>query len=481
MKIKNMKTAELYKRCLAAKQLESYAELCEIMQEFDELKKYEQRRSSTMKAAFEISHDKSPKFPNPVNTLLDKYLPIAAKGDMSFFKTKEFKDSLQTLSPSIQSNIESHLQNYCIASIKFNEYKTADAEFNKCIIKKSNGTPSFSKENFEKFKNKMYNMRAFSFAKFNSDFEKHSAVNIAHDHYIIYQSALKKIEEFQPNMTLSKSFKNVTPATFGANIQGIKRTTGEKLYEDSKKYSAKASQHRKIRKILAAGLATIILTSGAGAFFNSQYQDAVDYKETTIDTANKLLISKETKQNIETARELLENLKNNQNPSKEDFYELLNLMDDNLDDLCSDLLKVAIKDELPDISKKITNIETIYNDRNASTNSDDLLQVTYEGDYGIEKSLIFSVNPEFNLFLSSDETNPITLERKVDNLKSSLYGAYDSSSSLKQRGEKQDKLIKEIENIQKKIELMAAKQISIDKNFQGDYSAKLEENDYDER
>ena len=228
MRIMGKRSVELYKRCLAAKQLETYSKLCDIMDVFNELEIDEDRKNNKM-ASFSALADGKKSLPstkpNNVSLLLKKYIPQASAGDLSFLETAEFKKMLSKIpDDSDKKEITEGLKKYSEASTMHRHFREADEAFSKCFAKKRDGNVSISHKRLKAYQeDARIGVFSTEVKSFENNFRRHSRTYLGHSHFCIASRALARIAVTHPEMANSDSFRKISPETYDATIKGFYR------------------------------------------------------------------------------------------------------------------------------------------------------------------------------------------------------------------------------------------------------------------
>lgn len=382
MRIMGSRSANLYKRSLAAKQLEAYADLCEVMEEFSALRAEHARKQARLAGFDEILSDgKAPKQPNVVDSLMKKYIPYAVENGTSFLTDPDFiAKETDGLSEAEFDRLSECFRKYSRFSDIHSSFRDAEAAFNNCVANKK-GELVIRKKELKAYQEAVKAGRfSKAVSKFESNFEKHSRTYIGHEHYKITTKSLSRIALTHPEMVDRESFKRITPGTYDANIKGVYREKSKdpkKTYEALSEYEDKVPGKLKealythtlgkrftgqsIKKLLLTG--AVILMVAAPVIHGAQYSQ--DYAAVTIKNAEEqgydLYISNETKAQLKQAEKTLEEMKKSKDfPSVEELKGLNNLIDDNMNLIIGDLATRAVLDARPDW--KVNKVKTGYND-----------------------------------------------------------------------------------------------------------------------
>lgn len=399
MRIMGARSANLYKKSLAAKQFEAYADLWEVMEKFSALRAEYAKKQARLAGFDEILSDgKAQKQPNVVDSLMKKYIPYAVEGDLSFLTDPDFfGKETEGLSAKETDYLSECFREYEKISRIHSGFRDAEAAFNNCIAKTKKGEIIIKKKELKAYQEAVKAGRfSKEVSKFESNFEKHSRTYIGHEHYKIYTKSLARIALFHPEMVEKESFKRISPGTYDSSIKGFYKPKDiKKTYEALSEYEDTAPGRLKealythtlgtrftgdaqtIKRILAAAGVVIYL---GGVVVPAIHQNQISNSitaENAQEQGYNLYISNETKEQLKLATESLDALKKNVEyyPTIEELKSLNSLIDNNMNLIVGDLATQAVLDAKPDW--KVNKVKTAYNDY-AAKDGDPSNSVTIE-------------------------------------------------------------------------------------------------------
>lgn len=486
MKVKNPKTAELYRYGLYVEQLKSYAELSQIMQEFNKIYAFEKAEQQRKERAFSEKSDSD----YSVDEFLKKYLQRVSMGDTTFFNSEEFKMDLGMIPPAITDQTIKNLRQYAYSSQNFLHLKEADKLFKNCIKTDENhNVTEFHQNRFEHFQKSMRKSSKL-FSRFDKAIENNSYTNIASYYgkmakasaYTIdqiygteYLSKLEQHEKFNPAI---KGFFN--PERFSEAIQTLseeEKTTSQKFYEKLGKFY---TGHKKdFQRAAAAALAIYAIYSGV-----SIAHEVKEYNNINIENAEEngfdLQIRKSTSEKLKQDRESLENLRNSDEfPTQDQIQDFRTQLDDDISLVISDLATSAIKRDYPNLT--VISVENSYNIRQANSGDNrDSVIINYLDENGEQQVVTITnfFNDNFFTELSgntiqgtfSDEINLGTFTNS-DSIFEELYKkAFDADLPFDERGKHMDNIINLFDEILTRTENVAAKNPDLFINPKGIFS-----------
>lgn len=468
MRIMGSRSANLYKRSLAAKQLEAYADLCEVMEEFSALRAEHAKKQARLAGFDEILSDgKAPKQPNVVDSLMKKYIPYAVENGTSFLTDPDFiAKETDGLSEAELDRLSECFRKYSRFSDIHSSFRDAESAFDSCLSKTKKGEVVINKKNLKAYQEAVKAGRfSKAVSKFDSNFEKHSRTYIGHEHYKIATKSLARIALTHPEMVDRESFKRISPGTYDANIKGVYREKAKdpkKTYEALSEYEDKVpgklkealythtlgkrftGDAKQIRKVIATFL---IAAAIVGATIPAA-QYSQNYNSVTVQNAQEqgydLYISQETKDQLRLAEETLEAMKDSKDfPSVDELKGLNNLIDNNMNLIIGDLATRAVLDAKPDW--KVNKVKTAYNDY-AAKDGDPSNSVTieYVDEKGNTQTTVVTNFSNPNLLHSIAQAfdgKNTTLEETFDSERAydreffDLLDVYTSSSNVTDRAE----------------------------------------------
>lgn len=398
MKVKNEETAKFYKQCLAARELEAFAKLCECSDVFDALQIQNQeiieRKDSVID--FSLSEDSEHSniapvsTPNSVSLFLEKYRKQISQGKLDPSSDKEFLQDLKSTPSNMQEAILETSKKYALYSKVRNSFQEASSEFDSTLLRsRKTGKISVDRKKLEEF-NKDIKRNPY-LKKFQNNFEAHSRTYLGCEHYKRVERALAPIALSHPEITNSKSIRQL-PKMYGSeirqamsirhqhtleNLANYKKKTPGKIKEGI--YSIGKSFKPSGKSLAALALAGAITIGGYSTIVRPAQEYTNEFNNINIENALEngydLKISNDTLTKIKSAREMLDTLKNSQNlPDRVQLQELRDLIDDNMDLIFSDLVPQAIEAEK---DWQVTSVETEYDQSRARDGSEDQIVVEY--------------------------------------------------------------------------------------------------------
>lgn len=467
MRIMGSRSANLYKRSLAAKQLEAYADLCEVMEEFSALRAEHAKKQARLAGFDEILSDgKAPKQPNVIDSLMKKYIPYAVENGTSFLTDPDFiAKETDGLSEAEFDRLSECFRKYSHFSDIHSSFRDAEAAFNNCVANKK-GELVIRKKELKTYQEAVKAGRfSKAVSKFDSNFEKHSRTYIGHEHYKIATKSLARIALTHPEMLERESFKRITPGTYDANIKGVYR---EKSKDPKKTYEALSEYEDKVpgklkealythtlgkrftgdAKSIKKVMATVLLAAAIAGATIPAAQYSQNYSAVTVQNAEEkgfnLYVSQATQDQLELARKTLDAMKESKDfPSVEELKGLNNLIDDNMNLIIGDLATRAVEDAKPEW--KVNKVKTGYNDYAAKTGDpSNSVTIEYVDEDGNTQTTVVTNFSNPNLLhgiaqafdgenTTLDET--FSSERAYDKEFFDLLEVYTNSSSVTDRAE----------------------------------------------
>ena len=490
MKIKNAEKAMFFKKCIAAMQLATYAELASITEEFNELIVEEDKKNSTF---LDIGIGTKNPENNKVKMFLKKYLPLASNGNLDFFiDSSTFQEKLSEFPSHTQSIILENLKKYSKYSIAHSEFKELDEQVSACFSKKNNKT-YFSRKKFKELEKKLSVPSNSSSSKFYKNFSKHSKSFLGWKHYKIATTALNKISNININDSILKNANSITPEAFNANIRGFYNpklhsknidslsddekpsNLSEKIYTTIANKTLKAKKGT-LNRALSYVLSLALLLGASFATLDSiNYLESFNNSTTISAQANptaKLKISKETQDKILESRNLLESLKTGENfPSEQDLYNIRNLLDENMDLIFSDLVKEAVEKKYPDWNVK--EVDTVIDElRGKGGDNPNFIKITYtdKKNNDREKTMLvdrFKSEKILSGILDKSTTidGTFSSETQLDKDFYDFLNKYLSATDFTEKGKILDQLLEMFKKIQKQEEVIGAKKLEFNKGL----------------
>lgn len=415
MRVKDLKSAELYKRCLAVKQFEAYAGLRAVMSNFKDLQEKEIRRNQNIDF---FGDEKTEPTPNRIDILLKDNLRSASRGDLSFLTEPEFEKILKTFSEADQRKILKNFESYADFGKTFYHFKSAEQQLQQCFEEKRDGSIQIVGKKIKAFEKDMLH-HSDDLKKFSLHFAKHSSTFLKAEHFSLLKDSHAAISLLQPEPgddTLLKRFASLTPEKFDVNIRGTynsksHKKTAQYFAENSDKEPGKfkegvykhtvgAHNVRRLtgnkkfnRRVMAAVLTAGIFIGVA----NPSFSFVKEYNSVTIENAAQLgyesELSESTLSEIKKISETIEALKNSPTPpTKEQLLNLTHSIDSTMSNTLSDLTKKAIEREKPEWSvESATNIydynrdenqhyiKVIYQDKNGDPHTMEITEFDHPG------------------------------------------------------------------------------------------------------
>lgn len=509
MKI-NAKSIVTLKRCLAAKQLQAYAKLCETMADFNDLVeiedktiKFNQNWNSYFKQQSSDSKSTSTKHntQNRVNMLLKKYLPLASTGDLSFLVEPEFQQEVDSIfgqrndGKDIFDYISRSFEDYADSAVTLHQFQDAEQLLSKAMRQDRAGNLVVSKKYLEQYQN--YMRRNGDPLKSFDDYTRlHTRTTVGHTYYRTYLKAFRKICETNPEVANSPAFSKVTPEMFDATIRGVYKpkehlqdisdleqisdqyNLGSQILDAvyNKKQRLVDYSKTHTRQIMAGVLIGATLLGGTSI---PAYQSVQEYNSINIYNAVEkgysLGISDETLQQLVDSRELLDSLRNSSElPETQKLLELRDMLDQNYDNIFSDLVTPAFEKAYPGCN--VTEVETSYYiSSGSSVPPERTVSIEYTDEEGNTQTEVArnlsGKNPIASIFqtLSNEYATADGSFEAEMNLDDYFYDllrkTQDTSLSFEERAQVYDVLLDFCDRILKAEEIAGSKQANFDKGF----------------
>lgn len=413
MKLDNEQKVLLCQKALYAKQLEHYAELCDV---YNLLAQELQKELKTNDSPESLSEQ--------VQKYYGYYLSQAAQGDLSFLEDENC--------PIFNDRELSAFKKFASSSMKINYFRDASELLHSATHKKDrDGHVVFSinekkmnqyhtflnppRERFSKQENAFFDNTGRTFSKMIAENPKRW---IGHTYFKVAINALKTINEIDSNHIASLNTRNIslTPKSFGATITGARgnitptrsfsspkqefRNEIKKLYTDEErakyrrpvspiedlganiysagyrtKEAAKSTYkaHKGTLKKAAVKAFKIGAALGMSALLALAVKagiDAHNFNLTSADANSKLgyhvVVSQDTLDRLNNIESMIDEVDNSSAiPSTDQLYEVRDELDETIDLVIEDLVRNSFEEQYPNLTISENGIETHYDKSHA--------------------------------------------------------------------------------------------------------------------
>lgn len=430
MKVNTLERAKLYRRALATKQLEAYADISKTNQKVSDY--------IYSDIGMDVYSDRFSTF-NRINIL---YLSKAANNDLSFLTDPDFVSDFDNCSKQDQEFITGVITDLFKASQSYDVFKKADEQFTRLCLQKDRktGETKFYKTGLSNFYSKMDKMldkdafhiveddvvtqigssESSIFSNFNNEISKHSPNFLGHKYYKLFKENCEY---------LSNDRYKASPVNFGTSLKKPALSKFPTKYKDVKlcplteKGYAIADYCRNnpkgaIKKVASFIMATymvygILKTEIAPGIVDIYEKATTSFSDPTTLEKYELSLSEDTLDSIQELKAQVEKMQNSdQIPTQEEFFETKKQADQLCNAVVKEIFTPVFEKNFPD--KTIKDISYYYDER--FSENEKKFEIFYTDDEsGTTKKVLIDASGSI---LEGEETTNgmINQEKKLDEL-----------------------------------------------------------------